>query len=89
MSHARQRLEETNVKSLEKLSICDEAGTDVAYINNGVVYSSLSGRRIATLLGGVIYGTDGQSLGRRTPTGAIRGVDGIAPEAFMRLVKRE
>jgi hypothetical protein len=77
------------MKKLEKLNIYDEAGTDVAYINNGVVYSSLSGRRIATLLGGVIYGNDGQSLGRRTPAGAIRCVDGVAPEAFMRLATRE
>jgi hypothetical protein len=77
------------MKRLEKLSIYDEAGTEVAYISNGIVYSSLSGRRIAILLGGVIYGNDGRSLGRRTPAGAICCVDGGAPEAFMRLVKRE
>jgi hypothetical protein len=81
--------EEIDMKLLDKLCIVDEKGTEVAYINNGIVYVSSNGRRIGSIRGGNLYTQDGQLLGYRTPAGAVRGVGGTAPDAFMRLVKAE
>jgi hypothetical protein len=79
----------TKKNLVDKIRIHDEAGSDIAYVNNGVVDAASSGRRIATILGGVVFGADGQVLGRRTPSGTIRGVDGVSSMPFMRLVKPE
>ena len=74
-------------KVLNKLCIYDAGGTEVAYVTNGVIYTTSSGQKIGRILGGVIYGVDGQALGRRTPFGSVRGIEGASPDAFMRLVK--
>ena len=75
------------MKSLDKLRIYDEAGTEIAYANNGIVYVSSDGRRIGSIRGGSLYTPDGQLLGYRTRAGVVRGVGGTAPDAFMRLVR--
>ena len=72
-------------KQPTKLCIYDAEGTEVAYVNNGVIYSTSGGHRIGRILGGVIYGVDGQALGRRTPFGSVRGMDGASPGVFMKL----
>jgi hypothetical protein len=77
------------MKLLNKLCIYDQGGTEIAYVTNGIIYATSSGHRIGRILGGVIFGVDGQKLGRRTPFGSVRGVEGATPEAFMRLVKGE
>ena len=75
------------MKTLDRLCIFDEDGTEVAYVTNGIIYATSSGHMIGRVLGGVIYGVDGQALGRRTPFGSVRGIEGASPDAFMRLVK--
>jgi hypothetical protein len=77
------------MKRQDRLCIYDENGTNVAYINNGVVYVASDGRRVASIRDGNLYTQDGQLLGYRPPAGAVRGVGGTAPDGFMRLVKRE
>jgi hypothetical protein len=71
-----------------RLRIYAGDGTEIAYINNGTVYVT-GGRRIGTIRGGNLYTMDGQLMGYRTPAGAVRGVGGTAPDAFMRLVRGE
>jgi hypothetical protein len=75
------------MKTLNRLCIYDAGGTEVAYVNNGIIYATSSGLKIGRILGGVIYGVDGQALGRRTTFGSVRGMEGATPDAFMRLVK--
>ena len=75
-------------KVLNKLCIYDAEGTEVAYVNNGIIYATSSGRRIGSILGGVIHGVDGQKRGRRTPFRSIKVEWTALPlDAFMRLVK--
>lgn len=54
-----------NEEGADQACIYDAEGTEVAYVNNGVIYSTSGGHRIGRILGGVIYGVDGQALGRR------------------------
>ena len=77
------------MKRLDRLCLYDEGGTEVAYVTNGIIYTTSSGLKIGRILGGVIYGVDGQALGRRMTFGSVRGMEGATPDAFMRLVKAE
>ena len=74
--------------ALDKLMIKDEHGAEVAYAFNGTIFVILDGRRIASLRGGNVYGTNGQMLGRLAPKGAVMREDGTMSEAFLRLVAR-
>jgi hypothetical protein len=77
------------MKTLNRLCIYDAGGTEVAYVTNGIIYATSSGLKIDRILGGIIYGVDGQALGRRTTFGSVRGMEGATPDAFMRLVEGE
>jgi hypothetical protein len=73
-----------------KIYIYDDDEVKVAYAaTNGDVYAISNFRKMANLRDGNLYTLDGQLLGYLTPVGAVRGVDGDTPDAFMRLVKME
>lgn len=75
-----------NDYGVTKILIRDDEGKDIAYATGGAVYSTVSGRRIASLRNGNLRASDGQIFGLLTPSGVVRG---NAADAFMRLAKEE
>ena len=70
----------------EKKFIKDEHGTKVAFAHLGAIFLISTGRKVAGLQGGNVYGMDGQILGRLTPKGTVVREDETPSEAFFRLV---